>query len=80
MVGLPGPRPDHRRLRLVTEFLPASRVGGSRRPAVAGVREQAPAALADGIRACIHCRPDTELGVLGQPGSDAGEKPALCAR
>ncbi|WP_234432928.1 DUF6233 domain-containing protein [Streptomyces sp. NRRL S-1824] len=25
-------------------------------------REQA---LADGIRACIHCRPDTELGVLG---------------
>ncbi|MET9470505.1 DUF6233 domain-containing protein [Streptomyces sp. NPDC002922] len=22
-------------------------------------------ALADGIRACIHCRPDTELGVLG---------------
>ncbi|MFD5059593.1 DUF6233 domain-containing protein [Streptomyces sp. NPDC058394] len=22
------------------------------------------AALADGIRACIHCRPDTELGVL----------------
>ncbi|MET8325085.1 DUF6233 domain-containing protein [Streptomyces sp. NPDC005181] len=28
-------------------------------------REQALAALADGIRACIHCRPDTELGVLG---------------
>ncbi|MET7857813.1 DUF6233 domain-containing protein [Streptomyces sp. NPDC005318] len=27
-------------------------------------REQAPAALADGIRACIHCRQDTELGVL----------------
>ncbi|MFJ7947372.1 DUF6233 domain-containing protein [Streptomyces sp. NPDC096354] len=27
-------------------------------------REQAIAALADGIRACIHCRPDTELGVL----------------
>ncbi|WP_329161564.1 DUF6233 domain-containing protein [Streptomyces sp. NBC_01717] len=27
-------------------------------------REQALAALADGIRACIHCRPDTELGVL----------------
>ncbi|WP_327129133.1 DUF6233 domain-containing protein [Streptomyces sp. NBC_01727] len=24
-------------------------------------REQA---LADGIRACTHCRPDTELGVL----------------
>ncbi|WP_406324386.1 DUF6233 domain-containing protein [Streptomyces sp. NBC_01637] len=28
------------------------------------MREQALAALADGIRACIHCRPDTELGVL----------------
>ncbi|MFE7245784.1 DUF6233 domain-containing protein [Streptomyces sp. NPDC057580] len=28
-------------------------------------REQALAALADGMRACIHCRPDTELGVLG---------------
>ncbi|MFB7223986.1 DUF6233 domain-containing protein [Streptomyces sp. NPDC056227] len=27
-------------------------------------REQAMAALADGIRACIHCRPDTELRVL----------------
>ncbi|MFD4232243.1 DUF6233 domain-containing protein [Streptomyces sp. NPDC058545] len=27
-------------------------------------REQALAALADGIRACIHCRPDIELGVL----------------
>ncbi|WP_442818153.1 DUF6233 domain-containing protein [Streptomyces sp. NBC_01727] len=27
-------------------------------------REQALASLADGIRACIHCRPDTELGVL----------------
>jgi hypothetical protein len=27
-------------------------------------REQALAALADGIRAYIHCRPDTELGVL----------------
>ncbi|WP_406325715.1 DUF6233 domain-containing protein [Streptomyces sp. NBC_01617] len=27
-------------------------------------REQALAALADGIRACILCRPDTELGVL----------------
>ncbi|MFE7788619.1 DUF6233 domain-containing protein [Streptomyces sp. NPDC057460] len=27
-------------------------------------REQALAALADGIRACIHRRPDTELGVL----------------
>ncbi|MGW3735156.1 DUF6233 domain-containing protein [Streptomyces sp. NPDC005148] len=28
-------------------------------------REQALAALADGTRAFIHCRPDTELGVLG---------------
>ncbi|MFJ3270986.1 DUF6233 domain-containing protein [Streptomyces sp. NPDC086776] len=28
-------------------------------------REQAVAALDEGIRACIHCRPDTELGVLG---------------
>ncbi|MCX5317781.1 DUF6233 domain-containing protein [Streptomyces sp. NBC_00154] len=28
-------------------------------------REQALVALADGMRACIHCRPDTELGVLG---------------
>ncbi|MFE5111440.1 DUF6233 domain-containing protein [Streptomyces sp. NPDC056663] len=28
-------------------------------------REQARAALADGMRPCIHCRPDTELGVLG---------------
>ncbi|MET7791952.1 DUF6233 domain-containing protein [Streptomyces sp. NPDC005248] len=28
-------------------------------------REQALAALPDGMRACIHCRPDTELGVLG---------------
>ncbi|MFD4946687.1 DUF6233 domain-containing protein [Streptomyces sp. NPDC058239] len=27
-------------------------------------REQALAALARGIRACAHCRPDTELGVL----------------
>ncbi|WUL28444.1 DUF6233 domain-containing protein [Streptomyces sp. NBC_00353] len=27
-------------------------------------RERALAALADGIRACIHCRPDTELGVV----------------
>ncbi|SFT31420.1 DUF6233 domain-containing protein [Streptomyces sp. ok210] len=36
---------------------------GKRRRAIS--REQALAALADGIRACIHCRPDTELGVLG---------------
>ncbi|MER5683425.1 DUF6233 domain-containing protein [Streptomyces sp. NPDC002205] len=35
---------------------------GKRRRAV--TREQALASLADGIRACIHCRPDTELGVL----------------
>ncbi|MGW3738837.1 DUF6233 domain-containing protein [Streptomyces sp. NPDC005148] len=27
-------------------------------------REQALAAVAVGIRACIHCQPDTELGVL----------------
>jgi hypothetical protein len=27
-------------------------------------REQAVASLNQGIRACIHCRPDTELGVL----------------
>ncbi|WP_371797390.1 DUF6233 domain-containing protein [Streptomyces sp. NBC_01718] len=31
----------------------------------AGKRQRVIAALADGIRACIHCRPDTELGVLG---------------
>ncbi|WP_406504085.1 DUF6233 domain-containing protein [Streptomyces sp. NBC_01602] len=31
---------------------------------VTGDREQALAALADGIRACIHCRPDTDLGAL----------------
>ncbi|MFE9867446.1 DUF6233 domain-containing protein [Streptomyces sp. NPDC005506] len=30
----------------------------------ATTREQALAALADGIRARIRCRPDTELGVL----------------
>lgn len=27
-------------------------------------RDQALAALADGVEACVHCRPDTELGVL----------------
>ncbi|WP_326739161.1 DUF6233 domain-containing protein [Streptomyces sp. NBC_01022] len=27
-------------------------------------REQALTALAEGVRACTHCRPDTELGVL----------------
>ncbi|WP_078878807.1 DUF6233 domain-containing protein [Streptomyces sp. NRRL B-24720] len=32
-------------------------------------REQALAARADGIRTCIHRRPDAELGVLGQPGA-----------
>ncbi|WP_392750521.1 DUF6233 domain-containing protein [Streptomyces sp. LN590] len=35
---------------------------GKRRRAIS--REQAVAALDQGIRACIHCRPDTELGVL----------------
>lgn len=28
-------------------------------------REQALTALNEGVRACVHCRPDTELGVLG---------------
>ncbi|MGY3676437.1 DUF6233 domain-containing protein [Streptomyces sp. TE33382] len=27
-------------------------------------REQAQSALADGVRACTHCRPDTALGIL----------------
>ncbi|MFJ8871107.1 DUF6233 domain-containing protein [Streptomyces sp. NPDC102473] len=27
-------------------------------------REQALAALGEGVRACLHCRPDTALGVL----------------
>lgn len=27
-------------------------------------QEEARRALADGVRACTHCRPDTELGVL----------------
>ncbi|MFB6705292.1 DUF6233 domain-containing protein [Streptomyces sp. NPDC056333] len=31
--------------------------------------EQALAALTDGIRACIQCRPDTELGAPGQSGT-----------
>ncbi|MER5847717.1 DUF6233 domain-containing protein [Streptomyces sp. NPDC002012] len=35
---------------------------GKRHRAVS--REQALAALAEGIRACAHRRPDTELGVL----------------
>ncbi|MFD4226157.1 DUF6233 domain-containing protein [Streptomyces sp. NPDC058545] len=38
-------------------------VAGKRQRVI--TREQALAALADGIRACIHCRPDAELGVLG---------------
>ncbi|WP_406396788.1 DUF6233 domain-containing protein [Streptomyces sp. NBC_01653] len=41
------------------------RASGRTAAPAAGVREQALAALADGIRACIHCRPDAELGVLG---------------
>ncbi|MFE3150702.1 MULTISPECIES: DUF6233 domain-containing protein [unclassified Streptomyces] len=28
-------------------------------------RDRARALLADGIRACAHCRPDNSLGVLG---------------
>ncbi|MET8326248.1 DUF6233 domain-containing protein [Streptomyces sp. NPDC005181] len=39
------------------------RAAGKRQRAV--TREQTLAALADGMRACIHCRPDIELGVLG---------------
>ncbi|MDX2732896.1 DUF6233 domain-containing protein [Streptomyces sp. PA03-2a] len=39
------------------------RMAGKRQRIIS--REQALAALADGIRACIHCRPDTELGILG---------------
>ncbi|MFF2412286.1 DUF6233 domain-containing protein [Streptomyces sp. NPDC058092] len=35
---------------------------GKRHQAIS--REQALAALAEGIRACAHRRPDTELGVL----------------
>ncbi|WP_371602311.1 DUF6233 domain-containing protein [Streptomyces sp. NBC_01220] len=27
-------------------------------------RDQARTLLADGVRACVHCRPDTDLGVL----------------
>ncbi|MGC5008927.1 DUF6233 domain-containing protein [Streptomyces sp. DT203] len=37
--------------------------GGKRQRGI--TRDQALAALADGMRACIHCRPDTEFGVLG---------------
>lgn len=39
------------------------RAAGKRRRAI--TREQALAALSEGVRACIHCRPDTALGVLG---------------
>ncbi|MCX5144647.1 DUF6233 domain-containing protein [Streptomyces sp. NBC_00338] len=39
------------------------RAAGKRRRAID--RDQARALLADGIRACSHCRPDTDLGVLG---------------
>jgi len=36
-------------------------IGRRRRPIT---REQALAALGEGVRACVHCRPDTALGVL----------------
>ncbi|MEU4507131.1 DUF6233 domain-containing protein [Streptomyces sp. NPDC024089] len=36
---------------------------GKRRRAID--RDQGPRLLADGTRACAHCRPDTSLGVLG---------------
>ncbi|MGW2595449.1 DUF6233 domain-containing protein [Streptomyces sp. NPDC001515] len=36
---------------------------GKRRRAI--TRDQAQALLAEGIRACTHCRPDTDLGMLG---------------
>ncbi|WP_392757372.1 DUF6233 domain-containing protein [Streptomyces sp. LN590] len=36
---------------------------GKRRSAI--TREQALTGSADGIRTRIHCRPDTELGVIG---------------
>ena len=35
---------------------------GRRRKTIS--REQALAALGEGVRACVHCRPDTDLGVL----------------
>ena len=37
-------------------------IGRRRRPIT---REQALEALGEGVRACVHCRPDTELGILG---------------
>lgn len=36
-------------------------IGRRRRPIT---REQALEALSEGVRACVHCRPDTDLGVL----------------
>ncbi|MDF9867911.1 DUF6233 domain-containing protein [[Kitasatospora] papulosa] len=36
---------------------------GSRRRAI--YRDRARSLLSEGIRACDHCRPDTDLGVLG---------------
>lgn len=36
---------------------------GKRRRAID--RDQARALLAEGVRGCAHCRPDTNLGVLG---------------
>ncbi|WP_307797592.1 DUF6233 domain-containing protein [Streptomyces laculatispora] len=36
---------------------------GKRRRAID--RDQALTLLADGVRSCAHCRPDTDLGVLG---------------
>ncbi|MFJ7493699.1 DUF6233 domain-containing protein [Streptomyces sp. NPDC097727] len=54
-VGLGGARP--------TEVHAGHRYAiGKHRRAIS--REQALAALAEGIRACAHCRSDTELGVL----------------
>ncbi|MET8434799.1 DUF6233 domain-containing protein [Streptomyces sp900116325] len=59
-----GCRAQHR-CRRTADRSPLGRVprGGKRQRAI--TREQALAALADGMRACIHCRRDTELGVLG---------------
>ncbi|WP_371798429.1 DUF6233 domain-containing protein [Streptomyces sp. NBC_01707] len=59
-----GCRAQHRCRRTADRSpLGGCRAAGKRQRAIA--REQALAALADGMRACIHCRPDTELGVLG---------------
>ncbi|MFG3545757.1 DUF6233 domain-containing protein [Streptomyces clavifer] len=35
---------------------------GKRRRAIS--REQAVTALIEGVQACVHCRPDTTLGIL----------------